>query len=132
MQFVVNLSLEEWMNRKAEQNAHSEILAFLMMILGMNLLVGGLVVTIITVGEPIWFSFLVQPPMSRSAFLGLTLTFVGFAVIIVGFIMVIHYDRQRSWFLREIERSSLIKNRRITVQNAHDVLEELVYGKEKE
>lgn len=119
------------MNRKAEQNAHSEILAFLMMILGMNLLMGGLIVTSIAVGEPVWFTFLVELPMSGSAVPRLILTFVGFAVIIVGFMLVVHYDRQRSWFLREIERSSLIKNRRITVQSAHDALEELVYGKEK-
>jgi len=120
------------MYQKAEQNAHSEILAFLMMILGMNLLIGGLIVTIIAVGEPIWFSFLIQPPLSRSAFLGLILTFVGFAVIVVGFILLLHYDRQRSWFLRQIDRSSLIKNRRITIKSAQDVLDELVYEKEKE
>ena len=44
------LSFEDWLYRKSEQNAHSEILSFLMMVMGVNILVGGLVVTVITVG----------------------------------------------------------------------------------
>jgi len=39
---------------------------------------------------------------------------------------VVYYDRERSWYLGEIEKSMKIRNRRVTVRTAHDVLEELV------
>jgi hypothetical protein len=53
------LSFPDWLYRKAEQNAQSEILAFLMMVLGMNLLMGGLIVTVIAACDP---NLLFHPP----------------------------------------------------------------------
>src|SRR4030042_3554639 len=47
----VSLSFEDWLYRKSEQNAHSEIMAFLLVVLSVNLLLGGLVVTVLTVGQ---------------------------------------------------------------------------------
>jgi hypothetical protein len=47
--------MENWLHRKAEENARNEILAFLMIILGVNLLTGGLLAIIIAAGEPNWF-----------------------------------------------------------------------------
>ena len=125
------MSFEDWLYRKAEQNAHSEILAFLMMVLGMNLLIGGLIVTIIAVGQLNLFPFLVQQPLNQSSALGPILTLTGFAVLSVGFVMVIYYDRHRSWHLREIEKSARIKNRKVTVKTANEILEELVHEKKR-
>jgi hypothetical protein len=123
------LSFEDWLYKKAEQNAHSEILSFLMMVLGMNLLIGGLIVTIIVVGQPNLFLFVIQQPLNQSAALGLILTVTGFAILSAGFMMVIYYDRQRTWHLREIEKSTKIKNRKITVKTTNEILEELTHGK---
>jgi heme/copper-type cytochrome/quinol oxidase subunit 1 len=118
------LSFQEWLYRKAEQNAHSEILAFLMMVLGMNLLMGGLIVTVITAGEPNLLFYLTQP-LSQSAVLGLILTITGFLVLSAGFIMVVHYDRQRSWHLKEIEKSTHFRNRKITIKTQDELLKGL-------
>lgn len=125
------LSIEDWHNIKAEQNAHNEILAFLMMIVGVNLLVGGLIVTVMTVGVPIINPFNIQQVLSYSSILGLILTISGFSIISAGFILVIHYDRKRTWHLKEIEKTTALKNRRIHVRSAEQILDELVY-EEKE
>jgi hypothetical protein len=119
------LSYEDFLYRKAEQNAHSEILAFLMMILGMNLLIGGLIVTIMAVGQLNLFPLMLQQPLSQSATLGLILTLSGFSILLAGFILVINYDRQRSWHLSQIEKSTKLKNRKITIRTADEILEGL-------
>jgi hypothetical protein len=120
------LSIEDWHNTKAEQNAHNEILAFLLMVVGVNLLVGGLIVTVITVGEPILNPFNISPTIGYSPILGLILTVAGFSVIAAGFILVINYDRNRSWHLNEVQKAAMLKNRRINVKSAHDMLDQLV------
>jgi len=63
---VEALSYEDWLNRKADESAHNEILAFLVVIPGMNISIGGLIVTIMRFGEPNIFSFLTS---NTSAFL---------------------------------------------------------------
>lgn len=126
------LSIEDWHNIKAEQNAHNEILAFLMMIVGVNLLMGGLIVTVMTVGEPIINPFNIQQVLSYSSILGLILTVAGFSIISAGFILVIHYDRKRTWHLKEIEKTTALKNRRIRVRSAGQILDELVHEEKKD
>ena len=125
------MSFEDWLYRKSEQNAHSEILAFLMVVLGVNILIGGLVVTIITVGQASLLFSMFSQPLNSSTVLGLVLTLVGFCLLCAGFVLVVYYDRERSWYLGEIEKSTQIKNRKIAVRTAHDILEELVEGKKK-
>jgi predicted transporter len=125
------LSYEDFLYRKAEQNAHSEILAFLMMILGMNLLIGGLIVTIMAVGQLNLFPFMLQQPLSQSATLGLILTLSGFSILLAGFILVINYDRQRSWHLSQIEKSTKLKSRKITITTADEILERLTEEKKR-
>ena len=126
------MSIEDWHNIKAEQNAHNEILAFLMMIVGVNLLVGGLIVTVMTVGEPIINPFNIQQVLSYSSILGLILTISGFSIISAGFILVIHYDRKRTWHLKEIEKTTALKNRKIHIRSAEQILDELVNEEKKD
>ena len=120
------------MHRKAEENAHNEILAFLMTILGVNLLLGGLLVVIITAGEPSWLLiFPYKPLQTQSAYMGLILTITGFTILSVGFILVIHYDRKRSWYIREIERSSLPKKWKTNSKMVNQILEEYTGRRKK-
>jgi hypothetical protein len=102
-----------------------------MMVLGMNLLIGGLIVTIIAVGQLNLFPIVIQQPLSQSAVLGLVLTVTGFSILSAGFILVIHYDRQRSWHMSQIEKSTKLKNRKIIIKKASEVLEELADEKTK-
>ena len=118
------LSFQEWLYRKAEQNAHSEILAFLMMVLGMNLLIGGLITTVITAGASNLLFYVTQP-LSQSSVVGLVLTITGFLILSAGFVLVVHYDRQRSWHLKQIEKSAPLRNRKTTIKTADELLKEL-------
>ena len=108
------------MHRKAEENAHNEILAFLMTILGVNPLIGGLFVVIITAEEPSWLLIFPYKPL----YMGLILTITGFTILSAGFILVIHYDRKRAWYIKEIERSSLPKKWKTNSKTVNQILEE--------
>ena len=119
------MSIEDWHNIKAEQNAQSEILAFLLMIVGVNLLMGGLIVTVMMVGEPIINPFIIQQTLNYSTVLGLIFTIAGFSIISAGFILVIHYDRKRTWHIKEIEKATKLKSRKISLKSTKEMLEEL-------
>jgi glucose-6-phosphate-specific signal transduction histidine kinase len=95
-----------------------------MMILGMNLLIGGLIVTVITAGESNLFFYIMQP-LSRSSVLGLALTLTGFLILVAGFFLVIHYDRQRSWHLKQIEKSMPPRDRKNAIKTADELLKQL-------
>ena len=119
------------MHRKAEEHAHNEILAFLMIILGVNLLIGGLLTIIIAAGEPNWLlNFPYVPLQASPAYLGLILTFTGFAILSAGFLLVVHYDRKRSWYVKEIEKSSIPKKWKTNSKTVNQILEEYT-GKRK-
>jgi hypothetical protein len=123
------------MNRKAEENAHNEILAFLMAIMGVNLLMGGLIIVTIVVGEPSWlFTFPYEPLQTSSAYLGLVLTFTGFIILLAGSIIAVHYDRKRLWYIRELHKSSLHEKLKTSHAEANPILEETAgkSGKKKE
>jgi hypothetical protein len=72
-----------------------------------------------------------QQPLSQSATLGFILALSGFSMLLAGFILVLHYDRQRSWHLRQIEKSTKLKGRKITIKTAHEILEELSNEKKR-
>lgn len=117
------------MHRKADENAHNEILAFLLMILGVNLLMGGLITVILVVGELNWlFAFPYTPLKTKSGYVGLILTLAGFVLMSAGFILVMHYDRKRSWYTKELGKS--VVPRRTTDKSIDEILEEYV-GKRK-
>jgi hypothetical protein len=46
-------------------------------------------------------------------------------VFSAGFIMVVHYDRQRSWHLKGIEKSAHFRNRKITIKTQDELLKAL-------
>jgi hypothetical protein len=102
-----------------------------MMTLGMILLIGGLIVTIIAVRRLNLFPFMFQYPLNQSAALGLILALSGFFILSQGFILVINYDRQRSWHLSQIEKSTKLKSRKISIRTTNEVLEGLTEEKER-
>ena len=109
------MSYGDFLYRKAEDIARNEILAFLTVILGTVILMGGLMVTIIAAEQPKWFLlFPYQLPSYPSAFLGLILTLTGFLLISAGFIMVIYYDRRESWCMSQLEESRPDKKGAVT------------------
>jgi len=125
------LSLEDWRHRKAEENAHNEILAFLMLVMGVNLLVGGLLVIIVVMGESSALLSLPYIPLQvSSAQLGLLLAIVGFVVLVAGFALVVHYDRRKTWYIKKIEKSSIIQEESVP-KSVNELLEEYTGKKKK-
>ena len=108
-----------------EENAHNEILAFLLLIVGVNLLIGGLMVTVVTVGEPIFNPFSISLTTNYSAILGLMLTMAGFSILGAGLVLAIHYDRKRTWHTKEAEKAAMFNNRKISIQSSQEILEEI-------
>lgn len=117
--------IEDWMHKKAEESAHNEILAFLLIILGIHLLTAGLLVTLIVLGElDFWLLSLNTSFQTPSSSLGLILTLTGFLMSSSGFILVIHYDRKKSWYRKQIETASMAKKMTPKVKRADEILEE--------
>jgi hypothetical protein len=125
------LSFEDWLYRQASETAHNEIIAFLVAILGVNLLVGGLLVTILSNGELVLFPFELQKPLNLTVVLGLILTSVGFIILSAGFILVVHYNRKRSWYVGEIEKSTTFGKKKSSFKTTSEIFEEYT-GKRKE
>jgi hypothetical protein len=125
--------VEDWLHRKAEENAHNEILAFLLIILGVNLLTAGLMVTIIVSGGQDWWLFHLYWQLQTATInLGLILTIMGFAISSAGFILVIHYDRKKSWYRRQIEKSSIAEKWKMKPKSVDEILEEYVGRRKKQ
>jgi len=123
---VTTLSYEDWLYRKADQYAHNEILAFLMMILGMVSLIGGLNITVVVSGQ-LLIPIFDQYPLNSSSSVGLILTSAGFVMLLIGFVSTVHYDRKRSWHVGQIEKAYRLKNRKV---DAHVIRETLEIDKE--
>ncbi len=102
-----------------------------MMILGTNLLMGGLLVTIIVVGEASFLSFFAQASRSLSAVLGLILTLVGFFFVLIGFILVVHYDKEKSWYINEIEKSTTRRKGKTNIKTINEMLKEHTYKRKR-
>lgn len=102
----MQMSFNSFLYMKADDYAHNEIISFFVIILGMIMLVGGLLITIIVVQDPAWLLFIpYQQLMSHVGILGLLFSLTGLICLAVGFIMAVHYDRKRSWILHQLERS---------------------------
>jgi hypothetical protein len=125
------LSFEDWQYRQAEKNAHNEILAFIIMVIGVNLLIGGLIITVFTTGQPIIIPFITQQFINLPIALGVILTNSGFAIIFAGFTLSIRYDKQRSWHLKEIDKSGGQKNWQVAVKTANEMFQQIDEKKKK-
>jgi hypothetical protein len=125
------LSYEDWQYRQAEKNAHNEILASIIMVIGVNLLVGGLIITVFTTGQPIIIPFITQQFINLPIALAIILTNSGFAITLAGFALSIHYDKKRSWHLKEIDKSGGHKNWQVAVKTANEMLQQIEEKKKK-
>jgi len=100
---------KEYMREQMEELRHRETLAFLIMIMGMISLMGGLTTTIILANQLSWFLLVPYEPTSGpSSLLGMALTLLGFALTSAGFILAVHYDRDKMWFLTQLRESNAV------------------------
>jgi hypothetical protein len=107
----------EYLHEKAEESRHNETVGYLIAIMGSIFFVGGLLETVIKVDSPEWFLIIPYHLTSHPySLLGLTLTSIGLVLLSLGIALTIHYTRDRSWYLKEIQKAHLLEEQKLKIE----------------
>ena len=107
----------EHLHEKAEESRHNETVGYLVVIIGAIFFIGGLLETVTTVENPEWFLIIPYHLTSHPySLLGLTLTSVGLVLIFLGIVLGIHYARDRSWYMKELQKAHLLEEQRLKIE----------------
>ncbi len=100
------LSLSYYLHERAEESRHNETVGLLTAILGSVFLVGGMLLTLVTVQKPQWFLiFPYQLGSSPYDFLGLAFTLLGVTMLLGGIVLGVYYGAQRAWYSNALRES---------------------------
>ena len=100
------MSLSEYLHENAAESRHKEAVGFSVVVLGMVLLVGGVLLTLVTVGNPDWFLFIPWKQTSNpTSLISLLMTLGGFMILFAGAIYIIFASSQRSGYLRSLKKA---------------------------
>jgi len=100
------MSLSEYLHENAAESRHKEAVGFSLVVLGMVLLVGGVLITLVTVGNPDWFLFIPWKQTSNpTSLISLLMTLGGFMILFAGAIYIIFASSQRSGYLRSLKKA---------------------------
>lgn len=100
------MSFEEYLHEKAAESRHKESVGFSLVVLGITLLVGGLLTTFITVGNPDWFMFIPWKQTSEpTSMISLSMTLSGFVLAFVGAAYIIFASSERSGYLSSLKNA---------------------------
>ena len=94
------MSLRDYLHEKAEESRHNETLGFLILTIGIITLMSGMLMTTIEVENPDWFLFIPYKINSHPySLLGLCLTLIGWALLILGIVFSTHSALQRTMYM---------------------------------
>lgn len=117
VQSVNSMLFSEYLHEKAEESRHNETVGYLIAIMGSIFFVGGLLETVIKVDSPEWFLIIPYHLTSHPySLLGLTLTSIGLVLLSLGIALTIHYTRDRSWYLKEIQKAHLLEEQKLKIE----------------
>ena len=98
------MSFEEYLHEIAAESRHKESVGFSLIVLGITLLVGGLLITFITVGNPDWFLLIPWKQTSDpTSLISLSMTLSGFVLVFVGATYIIFASSERSGYLSSLK-----------------------------
>ena len=108
------MSLRDYLHEKAEESRHNETLGFLIMLIGVNLLVGGILATVVTVENPNWFLFIPYQLTSHPySLVGLSFASIGLVLLVLGMVFSIHSALQRSWYMDRLKEAQKLEAEKI-------------------
>lgn len=111
---MAKLALRDYLHEKAEESRHNETLGFLIMVIGVNFLVGGIVATAVTVENPEWLLFIPYKLNSHPySLVGLSFTSIGLVLLVLGIIFSIHSALQRSLYIDRLKDSQKLEAQKI-------------------
>ena len=95
------MSAQDYFHEKAEESRHNEMVGYVMFLAGSVFFVGGVLSALSMSGQLNWFLFI---PYSTGQVLGLEVSFlaVGFFLIVLGISCGLHFNHDRSMYLREL------------------------------
>lgn len=100
------MTLREYLHEKAAESRHKESVGFSLVVLGMILLVGGALITLVTIGNPDWFLFIPWKQTSNpNGMISLFMTLSGFVVSFAGAICIIFASSQRSGYISSLHKA---------------------------
>ncbi len=108
------MALRDYLHEKAEESRHNETLAFLIMVIGVNFFVGGIVATVVTVEDPEWLLFIPYRVNSNPySLLGLSFISIGLVLLVLGIVFSIHSALQRSLYMDRLKESQKLEAQKI-------------------
>ena len=104
------MALKDYLHEKAEESRHNETLGFLIMVIGANFLVGGILATVITVENPEWLLFIPYQLTSHPySLMGLSFSVIGLVLLVLGIIFSIHSALQRSMYMDRLKEAQKLE-----------------------
>jgi len=101
------MSITEYLHENAAESRHKEAVGFSLVILGMLLLVGGVLITLITVGDPNWLLFIPWKQTSNpTSLISLFMTLSGFVIMFGGAVYIIFASSKRAGYLSSLKKAS--------------------------
>ena len=100
------MSFEEYLREKAAESRHRETVGFQFLLLGMVMIIGGFLITLVVAGNPDWFYFIpwkrTSDPTSQ---MSLSMTLSGFVLTLAGALYIVFASTDRSWYLKSLKET---------------------------